>query len=123
MHRLTSCSPPKGTSERCWRPLAALGARLLLQTALEIEVTEFLGRERYERHKDRAGSRNGYGPFSIEITARPVTLERPKLRGTTGAFASRLLGAGVTRTNAIEALVIAAWVRGMCTETSKPSLG
>jgi putative transposase len=31
-----------------------------------------------------------------------VTLKRPKLRGTTEQFASRLLGKGVTRTNALE---------------------
>jgi len=40
-------------------------------------------------------------------------LERPKLRGTTAAFASRLLGKYVTKTNALETLVIAAFVRGL----------
>jgi hypothetical protein len=42
-----------------------------------------------------------------------VTLHRPKLRGTTEKFASALFGAGVTRTNALEALVIAGFVRGL----------
>ena len=42
-----------------------------------------------------------------------MTLERPKLRGTTETFASRLFGAGVTKTNALEWLVIAAFVRGL----------
>ena len=37
----------------------------------------------------------------------------PKLRGTTEKFASRLFGAGVTRTNALESLVIAGYVRGL----------
>ncbi len=43
--------------------VARLGARLLLQTALEAEVTEFLGRNRYERRGGQrpvTGSRNGY---------------------------------------------------------------
>lgn len=94
-----------------------MGARLLLQSALEAEVTEFLSRNRYERRaatKDaRAGSRNGYGNLTVKTTAGPVTLKRPKLRGTTEQFASRLLGKGVTRTNALESLVIAGFVRGL----------
>ncbi len=46
-------------------------------------------------------------------TQGPVTLERPKLRGTTERFASQLFGTGVLRTNALEALVIASFVRGL----------
>jgi len=94
--------------------VARLGARLLMQTALEAEVTEFLGRERYARgERERPGSRNGYCPTTIKTTAGPVTLQRPKLRGTDEAFASRLLGVGVCRTNALESLVIAGFVRGL----------
>jgi transposase-like protein len=97
--------------------VAQLGARLLLQSALEAEVTEFLGRNRYERRhgtdEQRDGSRNGYNSITIKTTAGPVVLGRPKLRGTTEAFASRLLGAGVARTNALESLVIAGFVRGL----------
>ncbi len=40
-------------------------------------------------------------------------MERPKLRGTTQAFASRLFGKHVTKTNALETLVIASFVRGL----------
>ena len=43
----------------------------------------------------------------------PVELQRPKLRDTDERFCSRLFGAGVTRTNALEALVISGWVRGL----------
>ena len=94
--------------------VARAGARLLLQAALEAEVTEFLGRERYARGgRRRAGHRNGYAPVTVNTTAGPVTLERPKLRGSPEAFASRLLGKGVTRTNALESLVIAGFVRGL----------
>jgi hypothetical protein len=59
---------------------ARLGARLILQTALEAEVTAFLGRERYDR--DRAGSRNGHAPMTVK-TAGPVTLF-PVITGQTG---------------------------------------
>ena len=51
--------------------------------------------------------------MTVKTTAGPVTLARPKLRGTTEAFASRLFGAHVTRTNALESLVIASFIRGL----------
>jgi hypothetical protein len=56
--------------------------------------------------------RNGYEPVTVKTTAGPVTLARPKVRGTTEAFASRLLGAGVSKSNALESLCIAGFVRG-----------
>src|SRR5438874_246750 len=97
--------------------VARLGAQLLMQAALEAEITEFLGRDRYQRAAAcagaRPGSRNGYREVTVKTTAGPVQLSRPKLRGTTEAFASRLFGAHVTRTNALESLVIASFVRGL----------
>src|SRR5436305_5478870 len=105
---------------------ARIGARLLLQTAIEAEDTEFLGRERYARAAScdgaREGSRNGYGETTIKTTSGPVTLSRPKLRGTTEAFASRLLGTGVTKTHALESLVIAGFVRGLSTRDVEATL-
>ena len=97
--------------------VARLGAQLLMQAALEAEVTEFLGRDRYQRAAAcadaRPGSRNGYREVSVKTTAGPVALDRPKLRGTTAAFASRLFGSHVTKTNALESLVIASFIRGL----------
>ena len=89
---------------------------MVFQTALEVEVEEFLGRARYERRHDadRPGSRNGHQPpMTVKTTMGAVELQRPKLRGTDQAFCSRLFGAGVTRTNALESLVISGWVRGL----------
>jgi transposase-like protein len=97
--------------------VARLGAQLLMQAALEAEVTEFLGRERYQRTaacaQARAGSRNGYREVTVKTTAGPVELARPKLRGTTEKFSSRLFGVHVTKTHALECLVIASFVRGL----------
>jgi transposase-like protein len=97
--------------------VARLGAQLIIQTAVEAEVTAFLGRARYERaggERCGAGMRNGYQPPSaIKTTAGPVMVQRPKLRGTSEAFVSRLFGAGVTKSNALECLVIASFVRGL----------
>lgn len=103
--------------------VARLGARLIIQTAMEAEVDAFLGRARYQRRATavdeagqvtaRAGHRNGHCPTTVKTTAGPVTVARPKLRGTTEKYASRLFGTHVTRTNALESLVIASFVRGL----------
>ena len=97
--------------------VARLGARLIIQAAVEAEVDVFLGRARYQRSADcpdaRAGSRNGFCDSTVKTTAGPVTVARPKLRGTTEAFASQLFGKGVTKSNALESLVIAGFVRGL----------
>jgi putative transposase len=97
--------------------VARLGARLIIQTALEAEVEVFLGRARYQRTAAavdaRPGSRNGYCPATVKTTAGPVTVARPKLRGTTERFASALFGKSIARSNALESLVIAGFVRGL----------
>lgn len=96
--------------------VARLSVRLMMQVAVEAEVDEFLGRARYQRRdeEDRPGSRNGWQPrAAVKTTMGAVELQRPKLRGTDEAFCSRLFGAGVTRTNALESLVISGWVRGL----------
>lgn len=103
--------------------VARLGARLIIQTAVEAEVEAFLGRARYQRVADcpdaREGSRNVYSDVTIKTTAGPVTVARPKLRGTTEAFASQLFGESVTKSNALEVLVIAGFVLGLSVRTRR----
>ena len=91
-----------------------LSARLVLQQVLEGEVTSWLGRGWNSRADgERAGQRNGFGDLTVKTTAGPVGLKRPKLRNTSEAFASQLLGKGVVRSEPLEALVISGWVRGL----------
>jgi hypothetical protein len=60
---------------------ARLRVRLVIQAALEAEVSEFLGWDRYQRDPDAGpGYRNGHQPVQVKTTAGPVVLERPKLR-------------------------------------------
>ena len=95
-----------------------LTVRLFMQSAVEAEVDAFLARARYERRDEDspAGSRNGFQPpATVKTTMGAVELQRPKLRDTDERFCSQLFGAGVTRTNALEALVISGWVRGLLT--------
>ena len=113
---------PSGAACSSTSNVARAAVRLVFQTALE-EVTEFFGRERYARgEREQERLRNGYSPLTIKTTAGEVTLQRPKTRGTKVAFASRLLAAGVTRTNALESLVIAGFVRGLSVRDVEASL-
>ena len=59
----------------------------------------------------------------MKTTMGPVELQRPKLRDTDERFCSRLFGDGVTRTNALEALVISGWVRGLSDRDIEAALG
>ncbi len=103
-----------------------LSVRLLMQHAVEAEVDAFLERSRYERRDEDApdGYRNGHQPpATVKTTMGPVELRRPKLRDTDERFCSALFGAGVTRTNALEALVISGWVRGLSDRDIEAALG
>lgn len=94
--------------------IGRLGARLILQQALEDEVTEFLGRRRYERAEETVSHRNGYEPRKVKTTSGTVELERPRVRDASRlGFESRVLGKRVTRTYALESLVISSFLRGL----------
>ena len=96
--------------------IGRLGARLILQQALEDEVTELLGRARYERAEETVSHRNGYEPRKLRTTSGTVELERPRVRDASKlGFESRVLGKGVTRTYAPESLVIGSFLRGLST--------
>jgi len=97
--------------------VARLGARLILQQALEDEVGEFVGRGRYER-ADGGGEviyRNGFAkPSTVRTTSGPAVVERPRVRNAVAlGFESQVLGKGVARTHALEALVICSFLRGL----------
>jgi transposase-like protein len=96
--------------------VARLSVRLTFQSVIEEIVFEELGRGRYERRgaDSPEGYRNGWQqPRTLKTSLGPVELQRPKLRHAHAALCDRLFGQGVTRTNALETLVISCWVRGL----------
>ena len=103
-----------GEEEDPIEAIGRLGARLILQQALEEELTEFLGRERYERRSEPISHRNGYERVTVKTTAGPLELERPRVRdASTLGFCSEIVGKGVCRTHALEALVVCSFLRGL----------
>src|SRR3954449_8197591 len=94
--------------------IGRFGARFILQQAREDEVSEFLGRVRYERAEEPVSHRNGYEPRRVVTTAGPVELERPRVPDAQKlGFESRILGRHVARTYALESLVISGFLRGL----------
>jgi putative transposase len=102
------------SSEDPIEEVARLGARLIIQQAMEDEVTQFLGRGRYERSGEPVAYRNGYEPITVRASSGAIELERPRLRGAEGlSFESRIVGKGVARSHALETLVICSFLRGL----------
>ena len=103
-----------GEEEDPIEAIGRLGARLILQQALEEELSEFLGRERYERRGEPVSHRNGYERLVVKTTAGPLELERPRVRNTSAlGFCSEVVGKGVCRTHALEALVVCSFLHGL----------
>jgi putative transposase len=92
-----------------------LGARLVIQRALEEEVANFLGRARYQRTEDARGSRNGVRPRRVQTAEGELEVQMPQLRDTADRFVSRVLPdvRTVLRTRPLEALILGAYVRGL----------
>jgi putative transposase len=92
-------------------------ARLIIWIALEAEAGGFAGPCPLPAVGRRpggcpGGDGNDYRAATVRTTAERVTIARPKLRATTEAFASKLFGSEVTRSDALEALVIGGFVPG-----------
>jgi transposase-like protein len=99
----------------CLSELGRLGAQLVIQRAVEEEVSEFLARARYERTPFARGWRNGVRPRRLQTGEGELVIEVPQLRGTAARFVCRTIPGTrtVIRTRPLEALVIGAYVRGL----------
>jgi putative transposase len=101
---------------RVLEQVARLSVRLTFQSVVEEIVCEELGRDRYQRRTAESpeGYRNGWQPpRTLKTSLGPVSLQRPKLRHAHAGLCDQLFGQSVTRTNALETLVISCWVRGL----------
>ena len=96
--------------------LAKLGARLIIQRAVEDEFDAWLGRARYERRPDyQRGLRNGFRPRRVQTLEGELEVEIPQIREAAEPFVSKLFPCStkVLRTEPLRAMVIGAFVRGL----------
>lgn len=88
-----------------------------LQSILEEEVTEFLGRAKSERKKDVdsiPGYRNGHGkPRNLTLSIGTVELRRPRVRGLEERFESRVLPLFERRTPKVAELIPDLYLHGL----------
>jgi putative transposase len=110
--------------------LAKLGARLIIQRAVEDEFDAWLGRARYERRPDhqrglrnyQAGLRNGFRARTVQTAEGELQVEIPQVREAAEPFVSRLFprGTKLLRTEPLKAMVIGAFVRGLSMRDVEP---
>ena len=103
--------------------LAKLGARLIIQRAVEDEFDAWLGRARYERRPDHqrglrnygSGLRNGFRPRKLQTAEGELEVEIPQVREAAEPFVSKLFprGTKLLRSEPLKAMVIGAFVRGL----------
>jgi len=88
-----------------------------MQSILDEEVTEFLGRIKSERRKavdDGGGYRNGYGkPRKLTLSSGTIELRRPRVRGLEQRFESRILPLFKRRTNEVSELLPELYLHGL----------
>jgi len=88
-----------------------------IQRVLEEEVTEFLGREKYERKEEidlTQGYRNGYGKTrNLTLSCGTVKLRRPRIRGLEERFESHILPLFARRTKEYSDLLPDLYLHGL----------
>jgi len=106
-----------GEPEGALSELAQLGAKLIIQRAVEEEFDAFIGRARYERKPEAPpGKRNGWRPRRLQSAEGEIEVELPQLRAAAEPFTSKLFPRGSKRlltTEPLKALVVGAFVRGL----------
>jgi transposase-like protein len=103
------------SSENPLGEAARRGAQLIIQKAIEMEVTDFLGRERYERTAAGAGrgSRNGYERKKLHTGEGTIEVHAPQVRGNLEPFESVWLRSIGKRSKRLMELVPMMYVKGM----------
>lgn len=86
----------------------------MLQSAMEHEAAEFLGRASYERREeDQAAYRNGYKKRSVATGEGAIELQVPQTRAGAEPFQTCILEAYRRRSETLEALIPQLYVKGL----------
>ncbi|HLA00072.1 MAG TPA: IS256 family transposase [Thermodesulfovibrionales bacterium] len=102
--------------------LTKIGARMMLEVAIEEELTAFLGRDYYERRNGQEGSRSGSKPRTIKVGCGDIEIEMPRVRDAGRPFHSELLPPGVTRMEEIQDIISLLYMNGISTRKVKKSV-
>jgi putative transposase len=97
------------------------GSGTLLKEAIEAEISEHLGRLRYQHSEEFRGHRNGAQKTSIDTPIGPIEYDRPKVAYAEG-FQSRYHTPHVRRPEEFAAAVTDMYVNGVSTRKVKDAL-
>jgi putative transposase len=89
------------------------GVRALAQALMELELTQHVGAERYERALTRTGQRNGYREREWDTRVGTIELQVPRVRDS--SFFPSLLEPRKRAERALVAVVQEAYVQGVST--------
>jgi putative transposase len=89
------------------------GVRVLSQALMDLEVTQHVGAERYERVAERTGQRNGHRERAWDTRVGTIDLRVPRVRD--GSFFPSLLDPRKRAERALVTVVQEAYVQGIST--------
>ena len=99
------------------------GARIMLEAALNEEVTEFLGRRKYEHSNGGPpGYRNGDRTRKVQCGSGEIEIERPKIVGADRGFSSKILARWQRKGDALLETLPLLYVEGLSTRDFKRAL-
>ena len=120
MSHMNRSTPVMGSSSVCWDELEEFvreKVQVVVQQLLEVEVSEFLGRQRYERQDGvdtPSGYRNGHGkPRKLTLGSGTIEIRRPRVRDAEEQFVSRALPLFRTRTREVNQLLPQLYLHGL----------
>ena len=101
-------------SQESFSGYCRLAGQAMLQTAMEIEATEFIGRTTYQRREeDQSVYRNGYKRRRVATGEGPIELHVPQTRDGVEPFATKIIEAYRRRSETLEALIPQLYVKGL----------
>lgn len=103
-----------------------LGIERVVQEMLEQEVTDYLGREHYQRRQadqEHRGYRNGYEPGRLDTAEGQICVQVPQVRDSPSSpYHSQVMDALRGRSDVLERLAITLYTRGLSTRDIEAAL-
>ena len=103
--------------------LTRMGAKMMLQVAVEEEITAHLVRDHYERTTTARGSRNGYKPRTVKIGSGDIEIRMPQARNAGGPFHSGILPPRATQMDEIQEIIPLLYMNGLSSRKVKKAVG
>ena len=105
--------------------LVQLAVQMVLQEVLEQEVSDHLGRARYQRRQpgeEHRGYRNGYEPGRMRTAEGEIDVEVPQVRDAPTPYRSKLMTFLGGHSEVLERLAVEMYARGLSTRDVEDAL-